>query len=286
MRRYFAAAVLGSVAIAVFGSAVPASAGGWDSLQFRRQHYLVGNIATARTEFFAGDLKGSGPLDGRTYYAYLLPRTRTGFGMIDPPAIPDGAIRLGALDLRAPLTKSDGYPYGIASLTFTVPDVPSGTYPIGFCDDPCTYGTVGWLAWGDITIVHTSFEGRLLATRDRAKGQIEALQRVLRRAEGETARLAERFAVELRAARLAIRTSDRAVDVAAGGADVRGAAPAEPSDGPPWWLGTVAGLAVGGLGTWALVGHGRRAREAVPLTQPDAAREAEPTDRDRDPVGV
>lgn len=285
MRRCFAAAVLGGVVIAVVGSAVPASAGGWDSLQFRRQHYLVGNIATARTEFFAGDLKGSGPLDGRTYHAYLLPRTRTGFGMIDPPAIPDGAIRLGALDVQGPLMKSDGYPYGIASLTFTVPDVPSGAYPIGFCDDPCTYGTVGWLAWGDITIVHTSLEGRLLATRDRAKAQIGALRRVLRRTEGETAQLAERFAVELRAARTAIRASDR-VDMAAGGADVRGAAPAEPSDGPPWWLATLAGLAVGALGTWALVGHGRHAREAVPLNQPDAAREAEPADRERDPAGV
>lgn len=286
MRRYFAAVVLGSVAIAVFGSAVPASAGGWDSLQFRRQHYLVGNIATARTEFFAGELKGSGPVDGRTYYAYLLPRTRTGFGMIDPPAIPDGATRLGALDVRGPLTKSDGYLYAIASLTFTVPDVPSGTYPIGFCDDPCTYGTVGWLAWGDITIVHTSLEGRLLATRDRAKAQIGALQRVLRRAEGENAELAERFAAELHATRTAIRTSDRDVDVAAGGADVRGAVPAEPSDGPSWWLGTLAGLAVGALGTWALLGHRRHTRETVPLTQPDAPREAEPADRDRDPARV
>jgi hypothetical protein len=55
---------------------VPASsanAGGWDSLVFPDDHYLVGDVATTTQWFFAGDLRGAGPLDGRLYHAYLLP---------------------------------------------------------------------------------------------------------------------------------------------------------------------------------------------------------------------
>lgn len=106
--------------------------------------------------------RGAGPLDGRAYYAYLLPQsaTQAGFGMIDAPTIPEGSIRLGVLVISAPFDpkRYEGQ-YARASLTFTVPDVPTGDYAIGFCDDPCQHGYVGWLAWGSIRIVHTARGG-------------------------------------------------------------------------------------------------------------------------------
>ena len=88
----------------VAGSTMPAAAGGWDSLEFRKDHYLVGDVATVTDLFYAGSLEGAGPIDGRTYYAYLLPRPEAedGFGMIDAPTIPEGSARLGALEISGP----------------------------------------------------------------------------------------------------------------------------------------------------------------------------------------
>jgi hypothetical protein len=164
---------LSLVPLVVLIAIVPASsanAGGWDSLVFPDDHYLVGEVATTTQWFFAGDLRGAGPLDGRLYHAYLLPRSATdrGLGMITPPKIPAGAIELSTLQISGPLERPHYKgPYARATLTFTVPEVPTGQYSIGFCDDPCEHGYVGWLAWATITIVHTEEEGRLLASLGR-----------------------------------------------------------------------------------------------------------------------
>ncbi len=281
MRRRLVAVVLGSVAMSVLASSAPASAGGWDSLRFRRDHYLVGQVATARTEFFAGELEGSGPLDGRTYHAYLLPSSRdTGFGMIQAPTIPDDAIRLGALEVRGPFTRDGGsYRYGIASLGFTVPDVPSGDYAIGFCDDPCTHGSVGWLAWGEIRIVHTPFEGRLLGELDRARQEMVARRWDLRQAERRSVERIGRLVDELRAARTALRVSAPAETPPAPAVAVAGPAP----DGTPWWPGALAGAALGALGAWGLGRWTRRGRRPGP---PRAPRTSEDAERDRVPARV
>lgn len=162
------------------------NAGGWDSLGFPDDHYLVGEVATTTQWFFAGKLRGAGPLDGRLYHAYLLPRSgpEEGFGMITPPTIPARAIDLGTLDIAGPLERPRYKgPYGRATLTFTVPEVPTGQYSIGFCDDQCEHGYVGWLAWATITVVHTEEEGRLLASLGRMDRQTWRLRSDLHRAE-------------------------------------------------------------------------------------------------------
>ncbi|HZD17093.1 MAG TPA: hypothetical protein VE669_03020 [Actinomycetota bacterium] len=178
-----------TVAIAL-ASATPAHAGGWDSLTFPRDHYLAGEVAFVSEEFFAGALKGTGSLDAGPYHAYLLPRTRDrGFGMIEPPNVPAGAIDLGLLSVSGPFVADDGYRYGRATLSFVVPDVPTGGYAIGFCDDPCTHSTIGWLAWGTITIVHTRYEAVLLRQLGRARNQASVLGRELRRSDHAIAEL-------------------------------------------------------------------------------------------------
>ncbi|HEX6581441.1 MAG TPA: hypothetical protein VF195_11295 [Actinomycetota bacterium] len=180
---------LSLVPLVILIALVPASsanAGGWDSLVFPDDHYLVGEVATTTQWFFAGDLRGAGPLDGRLYHAYLLPRgaTERGLGMITPPTIPAGAIELSTLQTTGPFERPHYKgPYGRATLTFTVPEVPTGRYSIGFCDDPCEHGSVGWLAWATITIVHTEEEGRLLASLGRMDRQAWKLRSDLRRAE-------------------------------------------------------------------------------------------------------
>ncbi len=286
MRRSLVTASLLSLALAVLGASVPARAGGWDTLRFRRDHYLVGEVARARTEFFAGALEDSGPLDGRTYNAYLLPSSGSEvFGMIFAPRIPAGAVPLGALQVEGPFTKAGGYPYGIASLDFTVPDVPSGDYAIGFCDDPCTHGTVGWLAWGYLRIVHTPLEGRLLRARDRAQARAAALRRDLRDAERATAAVATDLTARLHAARMAMRVGlpvtgepartaaeDRVAAAGAGG---------QASRWPDALVGILLGAAAGGLIAHVLDRRRTRRRDVAPAPGSHAARE-----REREPAGV
>jgi hypothetical protein len=149
-------------------SSAAAHAGGWDSLRFPRDHYLVGQVADVRSEFFAGELEGTGAITSGPYFAFLLPGRGSFSAMIEPPTIPKGSIPVGPLQTEGPIVR-DGYRYAIASLTFTVPDIPSGRYTIGFCDDPCVHSTVGWLGFGWITIVHTPYEAALLDRIDRQR---------------------------------------------------------------------------------------------------------------------
>lgn len=165
-RRMFVVSMLATAITCL--SFVPSHAGGWDSLTFPRDHYLVGQVADVRDEFFAGDLDGTGDVTAGPYFAYLLPKRGPSFATIEPPTIPTGSISLGALRIDEP-TVRDGWRYAIGSLTFTVPDVPSGRYTIAFCDDPCVHSTVGFLAFGWITIVHTSYEASLIARIERQR---------------------------------------------------------------------------------------------------------------------
>jgi hypothetical protein len=245
-----------------------ASAGGYDALHFRRDHYLVGEVAATTDVFLAGELEDAGPLDGRAYYAYLLPQsaTQSGFGMIDAPTIPEGSILLGALQVSAPF-EPKGYSgtYARASLTFTVPDVPTGDYAIGFCDDPCEHGFVGWLAWGSIRIVHTEREGEMLANLDRQQVEEWRLRQDLRR----SVRDAEDLAIELGEAKAALRLER--LDATTPSERVVAVPTAAEDDGAgfAWWQ-TLLGAAIGlGAGLW--LGRRRRVRDTfvVPDTVPE-----------------
>jgi hypothetical protein len=164
--------------------AAPAAAGGWDSLTFPKRHYVVGEVASTRVAFFAGALEGSGNLGGGPYHAYLLPETRNeGGGMIDPPTIPPDAIELGTLTISPAYHRARAGRYARASLSFVVPDVPTGFYAISFCDDPCVHSSVRWLGLGLISIVHTPYEAALLDRVARERTEADRLEVVLRRSE-------------------------------------------------------------------------------------------------------
>lgn len=250
--------------------AVPGRAGGWDSLTFPERQYVVGEVASARGQFFAGELEGAGPLDGRAYHAYLLTGSRNAlFAMIDAPTIPPDAIDLGVVDVSEPIVAGDGYPYGVASLTFTVPDVPSGTYAIGFCDDPCIHSSIGWLATGRIRIVHTRYEGTILRRLDRRAIQISRLEVELRRAERAAERAGAprpRFSppIPLREPAPAPASSIVRVESPPEGASVT------------WWVAVLS--CVLGLGAGVALGRRRSDRAlAVPDTVPDDLDAREPS---------
>ena len=240
-------------------ASAPARAGGWDALIIRGAH-IVGDVVSIRSRFFAGELDESGPLDGRPYYAYLLAGSRDeSFVMIDAPTIPKGAIRLGEVSVTGPVIAEDGYPYGVAQLTFPVPDVPSGTYAIGFCDDPCTYSTIGWLAWGRIRIVHTPFEGLLLQRLDRASKRMS-------RIEFERRRAAERAGAELGELKTLPRLSRPLMPEPAFPPTIR--VVESPGASVTWWIAAIAALVGVGLGV-ALARLRAGPGIVVPDTVPD-----------------
>jgi hypothetical protein len=182
MRRIGTLLVL-ALAGGLVGTLAPAaSAGGWDSLEPQHDHYLPGQTAVLRGAFAVNRLKGTGRIEDGPYYAYLLAGSSL-YGMIDPPRIPNGAIRLGVVRF-GPVTEGDaGYRYSKGSVTFTVPDVASANYAVSFCNDPCRSSTIGWLGFGRITIVHTALEARLLDARDSLKSELRAARFHLRHNE-------------------------------------------------------------------------------------------------------
>lgn len=264
-------------AVALLAMASPARAGGWNSLTFRRDYYLVGRVAEARQQFFAGKLEGTGSLEAGPYYANLLVDSRgEGFDMIDPPKVPDGAIRLGALGLQGPVVHADGYPYGVASLWFRVPDVPSGRYSIGFCDDPCVHSTVGWLAWGTITIAHTPYEGRLIGKLAEAKDRASSLAYRARKSERAANQLQQSLAetrAALAGARAALKNAEEEGLPPSAAADMS----SRGEDGSPVW--PVAAIVIGVLLAGAafaggtLVGSRRAQRLPASVPHTPLARE-------------
>jgi len=158
-----------------------AFAGGWDALEPQRDHYLPGQTAVLRGAFAVNRLKDTGRIEDGPYYAYLLVGSR--YGMIDPPRIPNGAIRLGVVRFGPVTEGQDGYRYATGSVTFTVPDIASANYAVSYCNDPCRSSTIGWLGFGRITIVRTALEAKLFDKRDSLKGKLRAARFHLRRNE-------------------------------------------------------------------------------------------------------
>jgi len=189
-RSMLAVALVGGLFILLSPDA--AWAGGWDSIEPKRDHYLPGQTAVLRGRFASNHLKGSGRIEGGPYYAYLLPPSGGGFALIDPPTIPEGAISLGVLRFGALSREDDGWLYATARLTFTVPDVPSGHYPVSFCNDPCRSSTIGWLGGGGIRIVHTALEARLMDRNALLESRLRGMRLALRRSEKQAEALIER----------------------------------------------------------------------------------------------
>lgn len=180
-------ALLASLAVmAVLAPAVPARAGGsW--LEPDHHAYAVGDPATFRGRF---DLSGAyeGRLADGPYVAYLLPENR----WLAPGRVPTSAIRLGEIRI---VTSEGSYPTR-ATVTFEVPEVPTGWYRVGYCNDPCTVDGIGDLIGSDrFVVAPTRSEGRTLARIERLETRIAVVrERVATRARGEIERLENRLA--------------------------------------------------------------------------------------------
>jgi hypothetical protein len=233
-----------------------ASAGGWDSLEPQRDHYLPGQTAVLRGAFAVNRLKDTGRIEDGPYYAYLLVGSR--YGMIDPPRIPKGAIRLGVVRFGPVTEGQDGYRYATGSVTLTVPDIASANYSVSYCNDPCRSSTIGWLGFGRITIVRSALEAKLLDKRDSLKGKLRAARFHLRRNETRIA-VMETAAREAAADQASLQEQVRSLTE-------RLAATRQEPDGPaiPAWMVVVAIAVVFALAiAAALVVRRRRSRASA-----------------------
>jgi hypothetical protein len=253
-----------SIAAVVSGAlamALPAAAGGsW--LETEKKYYPPGDQVTARGTFGPGQLEGQ-PSDG-PYEAYMVP----GFRLFQKPGpVPQYAIPIGTIAIN-PATGN--YCCWVASLTFTVPDVPPGRYTIDYCNVPCTVNGMGDLMGGSFFVGENEEQARLMARIERLERKAEALnltKRDLRKAEARLTEVQERYG-RLRAARPAEEP-----------------APVErtmPSDRPVSAWAVLAALMVLAGGAWF---RKRLERTAIPDVVPDElVREVEAQVPSRQPM--
>jgi hypothetical protein len=245
--------------VGILSAGGPAAAGGsW--LETDEQYYPPGSPATARGTF------GPGAYEGRVsdgpYFAYLVP----GFRWFEKPgSVPDYAVPLGPITIQ-PATGN--YCCWVASLTFTVPDLPPGRYSIEYCNDPCTVNGIGDLLGGSFWIADNQEEARLLARIDRLEAKAESLKRIkrdLREAEAELADLqgAEAELAEVRDHYYELVSDLRAARAQDAPTQVEIPEPTARSLAPAAWALGLAALVVG-----AFVRR-RLGRLAVPDVVPD-----------------
>ena len=107
----------------------------------------VGSTVTMRSEFSDGQ---QAPVRAGPWYAYITPDTDIGGDRTEP-------MLLGPVHIA----DTGGYPY-VATTTFVVPEVPTGSYWVNVCDLGCSHG-VGDLDGGTIVLGATGSEAGLFA---------------------------------------------------------------------------------------------------------------------------
>lgn len=239
--------------------AVPARAGGsW--LETDRRAYVPADIATLHGRF---DMSGS--LDGKLvdgpYVAYLLHEGR----WIQRGRVPGGAM-LGEIRI----TRSDSSYPTRAVVTFEVPQVPTGWYHVGYCNEPCTVDGIGDLIGsGRFVVAPTRAEGRAMVRIDRLEARVDVVrQRVVARTRAERKRLEDQLVDRTELLQLSqVRASELAAELGRLPGSVA-AAPVVREPSVTWWIALLAC----GVGLVAGLGIGRRRLEpriVVPDTVPD-----------------
>lgn len=259
VRRSLSLALLATLIAIVHASAARAG-GSW--LYPDRGAYVPGDGARLHGGFSPNGAYVGTRADG-PYVAYLLPEGAS----IERTKVPPSAIRLG--ELRVVRAESGTR----AVVTFSVPDVPTGWYHVGYCNDPCTVDGIGDLigSWRFV-VAPTRLEGRSLRVIDRLENRIDSARRKAHahaRAEQKRlqglleARMAELHEVRTRMAVLeAGRTS--------------------PSEGRPLMPGWAAGvLVIAVIGAAAILRRRRSSVIVAPDTVPGDLVQGDLVDRDR-----
>lgn len=176
MRLIRRVAVAAAITAGMLAWATPAgAAGGGAYVAFDRTYYQPGQRATGSANVFASEWNREVMVRG-PFYAYLLSGRAT---IREGRPIPSGAIRLGAFSIAR-----DGAWYRFR-IAFTVPDVAGDFYSIMACNDPCTVSGFRQPLFGQLSVVATGREARLLRQQGRMQSRIWTLRRRLRKSDRE-----------------------------------------------------------------------------------------------------
>lgn len=223
-------ATLGLVSVVLIGFQAPLALAGGNWLEFRSAErdplttqdggdiFVIGESLIARGDYLSVAL---GPETG-PYHLWIERDEALAAGR----PIPQSALRVGTFEM-APDGRS-------GRAAFDLPALPSGTYSIAVCDDPCTARGFGFGEYvqGWLTVTQTPEEAHLLARvhelRGMMRSRIRGLTADVRSAERQGDRLGTRLDATLgaleesraqveRLTRAASRTPDRyVIDGAAG----------------------------------------------------------------------
>jgi len=149
-----------------------ANANGGSYLEFDQTHYLPGDMGVA-VGYVSVPKTKTDLLDRGPFYLFAVPE-----GMLrEGRPIPGGAIRLGTFTIH---DEKDSYEL---RAEFTAPHLASGSYFMGFCNDPCTIAGFREPLYGSISIVATRREGELLTANETLRGKLFGARREARKAE-------------------------------------------------------------------------------------------------------
>jgi hypothetical protein len=228
-RRFLATALAGGLLLA---TPTGAAANGGSYVEFDRTHYLPGEAGVA-TAYVSVPRKKTGLFDRGPFYLFAVPE-----GMLrQGRPIPDGAIRLGTFTVE----KEKGSTYELRA-EFTAPQLDSGYYFMGLCNDPCTIAGFGEPLYGSVSIVATRLEGKLLSQNERLRIRLLGERGEARRAE----RRLEKVRAELDS-QMAFGDSERdrmsaeieRLETRLAAARERAAAPSAIGPFEPWVVGAI-----------------------------------------------
>jgi hypothetical protein len=164
-----------------------ATANGGSYLEFDQTHYLPGDPGVAISYVSVPRTKAA-LFDRGPFYLFAVPE-----GMLrEGRPIPVGATRLGMFTIHD--EKDDSYEL---RAEFTAPQLASGSYFMGFCNDPCTIAGFREPLYGSISIVATRREGELLTQNETLRGKLFGVRREARRAERRLKRVQGELATQL-----------------------------------------------------------------------------------------
>jgi hypothetical protein len=153
-----------------------AAAGGASWFELERPSYMPGAPAVGRTKVWFATEERARMVTSGSYGAYLLPEGR----WLNPPPIPESARYLGPVTFSSPYQNT-----AIATIEFTVPDVPSGRWTIAVCNDPCTQSMIGDLVGGSILIAESEAMARVVRLEERFELAREMARQDARRLKRE-----------------------------------------------------------------------------------------------------
>ena len=164
-----------------------AAANGGAYLEFDRTYYVAGDEGHAAT-YVSLPARKEHLLDEGPFHVFALPR---GASLREGHPISPTAIRLGTL---AVIEEDESYEL---ETDFIVPDLDTGWYEIGVCNDPCTISGFRESLGGSLAIVETRREAQLLSANDRLRGQLFGARREVRRAERRLANVEDELEAQL-----------------------------------------------------------------------------------------